>query len=384
MNSHDNANDLQLEDVEDYSADYPPVGFPNADTNMAPMGNSDDGGYKSSSMSSPKYRRGMIVAKLRKNKWTVALLGVVIIILIGILVAMVGKDEAATPQQSGSSTSSSEEGVIPVTVDSTVVDQDVLSILKASMTSLFERHGLDVSVLQDDAEDTPQRKALHWMALDKAVNSIEHTEKTQRFVLASFFYATNLVKTAYESDPDPWRKADNWLTNAHTCDWMGIVCEDKAITEIDLERNRLSGKIPPDFALIAPKLVSLDLTSNSIVMSGDDYNIFSPMVNLKTLHMDDNYLYHDDGLPPQFKHMVNLEKMRLSYNLFEGALESESVVLGMMPKLTHLELESCYFTGTFPAAIGNMSELIYLYLRHNGMKFNLDFMKAGQLGNLCA
>lgn len=372
-------NDLQLEDVEDYSADYPPVGYPNADANMAPMGTSDEM-YKSSS-SSPKYRRGMIIAKLKKNKWTVALLGVVIIILISILVAMAGKGSSS---QSGSGSSSSAAGVAPVTVDGASVDQDVLAILKASIQSVYERHGLDTTVLLENAGETPQRKALHWMALDRNVNSMEHTEKMQRFTLATLFYSTNMVKTAYEDEPEAWRKADNWMTNAHSCDWMGVVCgTDKAITSIALAQNRLSGKLPHDLTFIAPKLVSLDFTSNLIVMRGDDYDSFSRMVNLKTLLMDDNYLYYDKGLPPQFKNMVNLEKIRLSYNLFEGVLDSETAVLGSMTKLTHLEMESNFFSGTMPSAIANMNNLMYLYLRRNSMKFNLDFMKAGQLGNLC-
>merc|ERR1712157_534150 len=95
------------------------------------------------------------------------------------------------------------------------------------------------------------------------------------------------------------------------------------------------------------------------------------------LLMDDNYLFHDKGLPPQFTALTNLEKLRLSYNVFEGELDSEAPVLGSMTKLTHLELESNYFSGTLPSAIGNMNELTYLYMRRNNMSFNLDFMKNG-------
>ena len=89
MINNDQMGDLQLEDVEDYSADYPPVGFPNAEENMAPMASSDDNmtGYKS-----PKYRRAAIAAMVRNNKWSLAVLGVITIVLIGILAAAVGKD----------------------------------------------------------------------------------------------------------------------------------------------------------------------------------------------------------------------------------------------------------------------------------------------------
>ena len=86
-------------------------------------------------------------------------------------------------------------------------------------------------------------------------------------------------------------------------------------------------------------------------------------------------LYHDAGLPPQFQSLISLEKMRLSYNVFEGELDSEAPVLGSLTKLTHLELESNYFTGDMPASIKNMDKLTYLYMRRNNMQFNLDFLK---------
>ena len=79
-----------------------------------------------------------------------------------------------------------------------------------------------------------------------------------------------------------------------------------------------------------------------------------------------------------------MEKLRLSYNVFEGELDSEAPVLGSMSKLTHLELESNYFNGTMPAAIKNMEKLTYLYLRRNNMEFNLNFLKDAKFtNNLC-
>lgn len=378
MAFHDNANDLQLEDVEDYSADYPPGGYPNAGANMAPVGNAEDAGYKTSS--SPKYRRGVILAKLRKNKWTVGLLAVVIIVLIVILVAMVGKDDAAP--KSSTSPSADGEGVPPPTVDPASLDQDVLAVLKASIKGVYARHSLNATLL--DEADSPQRKALLWMALDKSVNSIEHTEKLQLFVLAVFFYATNMVPTDFDETPRPWLLADKWLTNAHSCDWMGVNCNtNKDVVSIELPRNRLSGKIPADLVIIGAKLDSLVLNANVIAMRGDDFDAFTNLTNLKALVMDDNYLYHDSGLPPQFQHLIHMRKIILSYNLFEGELDSEAAVLGSMTKLTHLEMESNFFSGTMPSAIGKMDQLVYLYLRRNNMKFNLNFLKSGMLGNLC-
>jgi hypothetical protein len=369
--------DLQLEDVEDYSADYPPVGYPHAEENMAPMASSDD----LTGMKSPKYRRAAVVGLVRNNKWSLVILGVIVIVLIGVLSAAVGKDEA----RPASISIEMEPGVPPTTIEASTLDQDVLSVLKSSIESVYAHHSMNTSVLQEAAGLTPQRKAMFWMAKDVNVNSEEHTEKLQRFVLSVLFYATNMVPNDYDHSPLAWRSADGWMTTAHSCDWMGIICnEDKVIVSIDLERNRLSGSLPLELEIIGTHLESLDFTSNTIAMSGGDFNLFRNLPALKTLLMDDNYLYHDQGLPQQFHHLTNMEKLRLSYNLFEGHLGGgESPVLGSMTKLTHLEMESNYLTGTIPSAIGNLDQLTYLYLRRNNMTFNLNFLKTGQLVNLC-
>ncbi|KAL3921736.1 MAG: hypothetical protein SGILL_002588, partial [Bacillariaceae sp.] len=378
MINNDQMNDLQLEDVEDYSADYPPAGFPNAEENMAPMAASDD---TLKGHSSPKYRRAAAIALVRNNKWSFALLGVIVIVLIGVLAAAVGKDEAQP-----ASAEDTAPGVPPTLIDAGTLDQDNLAVFKSSIESVYDRHNLDKSVLQEDAGNTPQRQAMLWMSTDKNVNSIEHTEKLQRFVLGTLWYATNMVPNDYAATPKAWFAADRWMTTAHSCDWMGIICnEDKVIVSIDLERNRLSGGLPMELVIIGQFLESIDMTSNTISISGGGFNVFRNLPALKTLLMDDNYLYHDAGLPQQFRHLTNLEKMRLSYNLFEGTLESgANPVLGAMTKLTHLEIESNFLTGTMPAAVGNMDQLTYLYMRRNNMSFNLDFLKTGQLVNLFA
>lgn len=383
MIDNEQVNDLQLEDVEDYSADYPPAcDYPNAEANMAPAGNSEESMRKS-----PNYRRSAVVALLRGNKWAFGVFGVALIVLIGILAISLGKNDTKNPSNNKSQSSYSDDefgvGVPPVRVEPSSVDQDVLSILKNSLEAVYDRHNLDADLL---TYDSPQRQAMIWMAKDKNVNSVEHTEKLQRFVLAVMFYSTNMIPSVHVEEPGAWKIADNWMTNAHSCDWMGVECnEDKVITAIFLENNRLSGKIPKDISIIGANIQSLDFTDNLIHMRGDDYDAFLSLKNLKTLLMDDNFLFHDKGLPPQFGSLTNLEKMRLSYNIFEGELESgDAPVLGAMTKLTHLEMESNYFNGTLPSAISTMDQLTYLYLRRNDMSFNLNILKNGQLGNMFA
>jgi len=389
--SYDKDNDLQLEDVEDYSADYPPPSsemYSTNETNMAPAGDDNNFGEETNNgKNKPNYRRAAIIGLLRENKWTFAVFGVVLIVLIGVLSATVGKSgskssdtylkPSSNTKNNDGNDSSGGGGVPPIYVEPESVDQDVLAVLKSSLENTYDRHNLDKSLLESY---TPQRQAMLFLAKDVSVNSMEHTEKLQRFFLAVFFYSTNKVPSVHVEDPGAWKVADNWMSNAHSCDWMGVECnEDKVITSMFLERNRLSGKIPVDIAIIANNIEKLDFTDNIMHMREGDFDAFASLKNLNTLLMDDNYLFHDEGLPPQFGAMTNLEKIRLSYNLFEGDLDDhETPILGAMTKLTHLEMESNYFTGGFPNAIATMDQLTYCYLRRNNMSFNFDFIKSGQ------
>jgi len=385
MNINDkNAIDLHLEDVEDYSADYPPTdaGYPNAEANMAPAGNSEEGVSRS-----PNYRRAAMISLVRNNKWAFAVFGVVFIVLIGIIAS------AGSNKENTYSNSSFAQGTYPTDDDYGVgippeemhgksVDQDVLKTLKNTLQSVYDRHNLDKNLLD---EITPQRQAMLWMAQNKNVNAMEHTEKLQRYALAALFYSTNMVPSVHVEDPKAWKVADNWMSGANSCDWMGVECNDEnAIIAIYLEQNRLSGKIPVDIAILSSKMQTLDFTDNIMHMRDDDFDAFLSLSNLRTLLMDDNFLFHDKGLPPQFAALTSLEKLRLSYNIFEGELDSEAPVLGSLTKLTHLEMESNYFNGTMPAAIAKMDQLTYLYMRRNNMAFNLDFMKNGQFDNMFA
>jgi hypothetical protein len=94
-------------------------------------------------------------------------------------------------------------------------------------------------------------------------------------------------------------------------------------------------------------------------------------------------LVYDNGLPPQLGQLTNMKRLRLSYNLLGGQLEGQYPILDGMTQLTHLELESNFFNGTFPQNIGNMEQLVYIYMRRNNMKFNLDWLSGGKLTNLC-
>jgi hypothetical protein len=374
INSAD-VHDLQLEDVEDYSADYPPVGFPNSEENIAAMSPSGE------SNSSKNYGRSTFMVTIARNKWVVALCFVLLVVLITIIaVAGGGSNAPVSSANAGTGTHAA-----PISIDPKTLDPKITEPLMETLLSIYVRHGLDDAALGDDAGLTAQKKAFYWLATEENLNNMDHTQISQRYALAVFYYATNAIATPHSEDPLPWVSAHLWLSKAHACEWQGVVCnEQQHVQSLDLERNNLSGNLPMELAILAAQLESLNLTSNLIHMEGSMFDVFRSLIYIEIFLMDDNFLEYDKGLPAQFKHMNRMKKMRLSYNLFAGELEKDHQVLSELGQLTHLEVESNFLTGTMPAVVGDMENLVYLYMRRNEMSYNLDFLKGGKLTSLFA
>jgi hypothetical protein len=322
---------------------------------------------------------GRVCNFMKRNKFTITFL---VLVLIGVAVAVsmaIGKTVEIVEQNANSNPRS------PYYVEQSTVDARVLGDLKAWLQELYYQHDLDSSVLEDAAGENAPRFAMFWMASDPPTHIyIDEYQKKTRFVLATLYYATNMVASPYAPEPRHWRSARGWLTRISTCEWVGVRCDENGrITRISLERNRMSGALPFELSMIGDTLNTLDLTSNLIYMAGDAFNIFEKLPNLEHLYLDDNFLVYDKGLPPQMGTLTKLQRLRLSYNLLEGQLEGEYPILENMQQLTHLELESNFFNGTFPQNIANMDQLVYIYMRRNNFNFNLDWLSGGRLTNLC-
>lgn len=247
------------------------------------------------------YRR--LTASLKKNKRKAALF-VVTNILLYTALGLVASRRIDRNQ------------VRPFYINPDSIDSTILSIFKEELKEFYDQHSLDSRVL-DDAGDNASKFAMHWMASDPNNNlRVEQNEKVKRFVLACFYYSTNMVPSPYVIEPPHWRSAINWLTPKPTCEWEGIDCnDDLEIISISMDQNRLSGVLPLELSIIAKNLDTLELTSNHIYMEGDAFDVFESLVNLEYLHMNDNYLVYDRGLPLQLAAMSNLKAIRLSYNI---------------------------------------------------------------------
>jgi hypothetical protein len=254
------------------------------------------------------------------------------------------------------------------------------SALRSTLTTAMNEQGLNSNRL--NLATSYQSKALDWLLTDPKLESYDRSQVLQRFTMACFYYATNGIVTLYTPRAVNWKDSTGWLSQTSECEWLGIQCSTKSrVNGIALENNGLTGGLPQELIFLKDHLTSIDLTTNFLYMNGDDFNLFSQLGRLETLLMDDNYLSTSDGLPTSFMSLLSLKKLRMSYNLFGGSLSANMVK--SWPKLTHLEIESNFLEGKLPDALGNLGELVYLYVRRNSLSGNLDFLKLGKMSNLC-
>eukprot|EP00525_Craspedostauros_australis_P002463 CAMPEP_0198135044 /NCGR_PEP_ID=MMETSP1442-20131203/60386_1 /TAXON_ID= /ORGANISM="Craspedostauros australis, Strain CCMP3328" /LENGTH=535 /DNA_ID=CAMNT_0043796203 /DNA_START=18 /DNA_END=1625 /DNA_ORIENTATION=+ len=383
MIDSNDVNDLQLEDVADYSADYATKDFPEGDDNLHNQDNLGSGKVH--------YRRNRIMALLRANKWFLLLVGILLGVLIIVVSVAGGGSKKSSSSKAPAATERAPVTQPPIVVDPATLDEVVLDELLVKLLAIYEDNDMPNDAVKDDSTGTtPQKLAYWWLASDKTWDSLSTKDLTQRYALATFYYATNYKENAMIGEGDdgfaPWTDAYLWLSEEHTCEWKGIECAgNKEVTKIKLEENGLTGSLPIELSLVGKSIVELDLTSNFIHMQHSMYDVFETFVNLEIFFMDDNFLQtFNNGLPWQFRKLTSLIKVRLSYNLLEGDLTKANEVFKAWKNLEHLEIESNYFEGDMPPAIVEMTNLVYLYMRRNDMTINLDFLKAGTLVNLFA
>ena len=273
--------------------------------------------------------------------------------------------------------------VIPtaIALDRNAKENAAIAELRTMVVNALKKENVDTSGIEDGS--TYQGKAFNWLYFQNPnLASMDRTQVLERFALAALYYATYQVPTAYTPNPPIWVSSSGWLSSQPVCEWEGLACSGRGrVDGISLESNALTGKLPADLALLREHVTSIDATTNLLYMEPEDMQFFETMTKLEILLLDDNYIYTDTGLPSSLGACTMLEKLRLSYNLMGGELSED--LFAQLTKLTHLEIESNFFTGTMPLSIGKLEGLIYLYMRRNSMSFNLDFIEGGKMSNLC-
>jgi len=318
-------------------------------------------------------RRSAVMEVAQKNKWYIIGGSAALLIILSVVIGV----SVSTAKNSGSSASGSSSSPLSA-------DEQKVADLMGRLESTFDVLGLPEShSKQLKSSESPQARALSWVAASEKYDSYSDDQKLQRYALASFFYGTYAVRNAYVTQQVPWTTADKWLTDEDECKWEGITCSDNGrVTKMDLEEHRVSGTIPLDIVLMREHLKEIALTNNLIFMEGDALDVFKYLENIETILLADNYIVERNGLPKSMRDLTELRKLVLSYNLLQGSIPPNYFT--NLNKLTHLEVESNYLTGALPESIFDMEQLVYLYARRNDLNFQFQHaIKTANWPNMC-
>ncbi|XP_062095706.1 probable leucine-rich repeat receptor-like serine/threonine-protein kinase At3g14840 [Humulus lupulus] len=128
------------------------------------------------------------------------------------------------------------------------------------------------------------------------------------------------------------------------------------LKEVFLDRNFLSGSIPPEWG--STKLERLDISVNNL--SGPIPAELGNISTLRELSMESNLF--SETIPSELGNLVNLEYLNLNANNLIGKFP---LSLTNLSKLSVLKISSNYFTGRMPE-FGNWKQLETLEMEASG------------------
>ncbi|WP_420635129.1 leucine-rich repeat domain-containing protein [Candidatus Palauibacter sp.] len=149
---------------------------------------------------------------------------------------------------------------------------------------------------------------------------------------------------------DSWTDSENWGTDAPLEDWYGIAVDSEGrVTQINLNRNNLSGTVPPEIRSF-PHLRLLRLDYNRL--EGEIPPEIGELTELRRTDMDGNEF--KGRIPPEIGKLVNLQELWMGGNQMTGPIPAE---FGNLASLRRLYLYEARFDGSIPPEFGALTEL---------------------------
>ena len=168
-----------------------------------------------------------------------------------------------------------------------------------------------------------------------------------------------------------WIRNNNWLSDAPISGWEGVTTDGNGrVIELWLDRNELSGEIPPELGNLA-NLIELYLFRNQL--TGEIPPELGNLANLTWLDLDGNQF--SGGIPPELGNLANLTGLGLSGDGLSGGIPPE---LGNLANLTSLYIQQTQLSGGIPPELGNLANLKHMYLIWNQLSGEIP----PELGNL--
>jgi hypothetical protein len=158
----------------------------------------------------------------------------------------------------------------------------------------------------------------------------------QRYVLNTIYYSLN---------GKDWDENANWNSQMDVCTWYGVGCDG-----IPYEEGTYD-------ASTEGIVTSLSLSDNNLVgkLAGD----VSALSELNALEFHSNYI--EGTIPPSFYTMTSLSVLFLDDNYISGSISNS---IGKM-NLERLTLSDNDMVGSIPAEMGDMKDLVMVWLFNN-------------------
>lgn len=165
---------------------------------------------------------------------------------------------------------------------------------------------------------------------------------------------SDLMKLFEAMGGENWTRSTNWGTSAALDEWYGIAVDDETgrVTEIDLNRNNLSGTIPPELRFF-PELQLLRFDYNRL--EGEIPPAIGELTELRRMDIDGNEF--KGSIPAFIGNLVKLEELWMGGNQMTGPIPPE---MGNLASLRELHLYDARFDGSIPDEFAALSELLLL------------------------
>ena len=172
---------------------------------------------------------------------------------------------------------------------------------------------------------------------------------------------SDLMKLHEAMGGDGWVEAANWGTDAPLGNWYGIRVDSAGrVTTINLNRNNLTGEIPPEIQYF-PKLDTLRLDYNRL--EGEIPAEIGLLTELKRMDIDGNPF--TGSIPPELGNLVNLQVLWIAGDQLTGSIPPE---FGNLASLEVLHVyDSPRISGSIPEELGALAELRVLDISETGV-----------------
>lgn len=168
-----------------------------------------------------------------------------------------------------------------------------------------------------------------------------------------------VLKIVYDSLGGPgWTNKTNWpaagswpvsATSAQFGTWRGVIVANGDITNLNLESNKLTGKLPRALGKLT-RLLGLRMQSNAI--SGRLPAALGKLVKLEILKLDNNQF--NGQMPDSMAFMTSLKSVTLAENQLTGPLPAW---WSNIPDLLTLYVNDNMLRGTLPAELSNLTKM---------------------------